>query len=46
MFRQEIIYVSVFQRHSMCKREEERGKANIKTNLTQDGFFSLRLKLV
>lgn len=44
MFRQEIIYVSAFQRHSTCKRE--RGKANIKTNLAQDRFFSLRLKNV
>lgn len=47
VFRQDIIYVSVFQRHPMCKRErEEGGKANIKTNLTRDRFLSLRLKNV
>lgn len=40
--------MSVFQRHSMCEREEGRGKANIKPNLTHDGFFfsSLRLKTI
>lgn len=49
VFRQDVIYVSVFQRHPTCKRKREReegGKANIKTNLTRDRFLSLRLKNV
>lgn len=39
MFRQEIIYVSIFQRHFIVWKKKGRGKANIKTNLTWDEFF-------
>lgn len=44
MFRQEIIYVSVFQRHSMCKRERGKRKSQYKNKSNSRWIFFPEIK--